>query len=64
MTLEPDQYEIVPGSYKNNTKKGTAKVMIRGIGEYGGYKEAAFKIEAQNIEKTTIISRILKWLGL
>lgn len=60
--LEPDQYEIVPGSYKNNTKKGTARVTIKGIGEYGGCQEATFKIEAQDIEKTTIISRIMSWL--
>ena len=35
-------FEIV--SYKNNIKKGTAKVTIRGIGNYGGTKTVSFKI--------------------
>ena len=35
-------YEIV--SYNNNKDKGTASVIIKGIGEYGGNKTASFKI--------------------
>lgn len=41
--------EIIEGSYINNLKKGTAKVTIRGIGEYGGIKTVTFKIGARSI---------------
>lgn len=37
-------FEIVEGSYKNNIKKGTASVTIKGLGEYGGTKTIKFKI--------------------
>lgn len=33
--------------YSNNIKKGTAKVTIHGIGEYGGSKTVSFKINAK-----------------
>ena len=42
-----EEYEIVPGSYRNNTKKGTASVTIRGVGKYGGEKTVKFKITAK-----------------
>ena len=35
---------IVPGTYKNNTKKGTAQVTVQGIGEFYGTKVLKFKI--------------------
>ena len=35
---------IVPGTYKNNTKKGTAQVTVQGIGELYGTKVLKFKI--------------------
>ena len=35
-------YQIV--SYQNNTKKGTAQVTIRGVGDYGGTKTVKFTI--------------------
>lgn len=38
-------YEIVENSYKNNIKKGTATVVIRGCGEYVGEKTVSFKIK-------------------
>lgn len=38
-------FEII--GYSNNIKKGTAKVTIHGIGEYGGSKTASFKIIAK-----------------
>jgi len=41
-TIESKNYEIV--SYNNNTKKGTATMVIRGKGEYGGTKKVTFKI--------------------
>ena len=34
-------------SYTNNTKTGTAKVTIQGIGSYGGTKTLSFKIIAK-----------------
>ena len=37
-------YEIVEGSYKNNVKKGTASVTVKGLGNYGGEKTVKFKI--------------------
>ena len=37
-------FEIVEGSYLNNVNKGTAKVTIHGIGDYGGYRTVSFKI--------------------
>lgn len=40
-------FEIVPGSYVNNAKKGSAKVTIRGLGNYGGTKTISFKINAK-----------------
>ena len=44
----PDGFEIVPGSYMNNTKLGKAKVTIHGTGIYGGYKTVTFKIVAKS----------------
>ena len=43
-------FEIVEDSYQKNDKKGTAKVTIRGIGEFGGEKVVKFKIKERNIE--------------
>lgn len=40
--LYAGDYEIV--GYTNNIKKGTAKVTIRGVGNYGGTKTVNFKI--------------------
>ncbi len=40
-------FKIVPGSYENNVNKGTAKVTIKGCGEYGGQKTLTFKITAR-----------------
>lgn len=47
--LDPKNYTIV--SYENNRKKGTAKVTIQGVGEYGGRKTVSF----------TVKPRIIKW---
>ncbi|MBR5579405.1 MAG: hypothetical protein IKW28_10485, partial [Lachnospiraceae bacterium] len=41
-------YEIVEGSYSNNVKKGTAKVTLKGLGNYGGNKTVTFKITTKN----------------
>ncbi|SOC04020.1 FN3 associated domain-containing protein [Pseudobutyrivibrio ruminis] len=42
-------FEIVEGSYVNNAKAGTAKVTVRGIGNYGGTKTLSFKIKAKSM---------------
>lgn len=40
-------FEIV--GYANNINKGIAKVMIRGIGNYGGIREVSFRIVAKSL---------------
>ena len=45
--VDQSQYEIVPGSYKNNVKKGTAGVAIRGVDNYGGTKTVKFSSGAK-----------------
>lgn len=47
VTLEASDYEIV--SYQNNVNKGTAKVTIRGVGNYGGTKTISFTIKAKGL---------------
>ncbi len=49
--LSADDYEILPDTYVNNHKKGTAKVTIRGKGAYGGTKTISFRIYAQSLKK-------------
>ncbi|MCR5488005.1 MAG: hypothetical protein K6F35_10880 [Lachnospiraceae bacterium] len=47
---------LVPGrdfaiaGYQNNVKKGTAKVVIRGIGAYGGTKTLTFRIVQKSVD--------------
>lgn len=41
-----EDYEIVPGSYKNNVNKGNATVTIRGIGNYGGTRQVTYRISS------------------
>ena len=41
---------ILDDSYQKNDKKGTAKVTIRGIGDFGGEKTITFKIKERNVE--------------
>lgn len=50
-TVPSSEYEIVPGSYVNNNRKGTAKVQIRGIGSYGGVKTISFRIYAKKVKR-------------
>lgn len=49
VTLSADDYEILPETYVNNDRKGTARVTIRGTGAYGGAKTISFKINAQKM---------------
>lgn len=37
-------FEIIESTYKNNSKAGTAKITLHGIGEYGGTKTCSFTI--------------------
>lgn len=43
-------YEIVKGTYKNNTKKGQGSVVIKGLGEFAGEKNVKFRITAKPIK--------------
>lgn len=43
ITLDPSEYEIV--TFLNNNKVGTATVVVRGTGEFGGLKNVTFKIK-------------------
>ena len=45
VTLADTDYEIV--SYSDNVKKGTAKVVLKGGGNYGGTKTVKFKIKSK-----------------
>ena len=45
--LKPEEYEVV--GYSNNINKGTAKVVIHGLGNYGGTKTATFKIKGKGL---------------
>lgn len=47
VTLTGDDYQIV--GYTNNLKKGTAKVTIKGVGDYGGTKQVSFRIQSQSM---------------
>ena len=42
-----EAFEII--GYKNNVKKGTATVILKGAGEYAGTKTATFKITAREM---------------
>ncbi len=47
--LEPEEFEIVDGSYKNNIEAGTASFTIKGVGNYGGTKKVTFKIKPKGL---------------
>lgn len=44
-----NNFRIVPGTYKNNTKTGKATVEIEGIGELGGRRTITFTITKKSI---------------
>ena len=46
-TLGPEDYEIT--GYQKNTGRGTGVVTIHGLGDYCGYKNVNFKINARSI---------------
>ncbi len=41
-----EDYRVVPGSYVSNKEKGTAKVTLKGCGDYIGQKTVSFRINA------------------
>ena len=47
--LKQSDYEII--GYSKNIKKGTAKMIIRGLNEYGGTKTVNFKITAKRLKQ-------------
>ncbi len=50
--IEETCYEIV--GYSNNTKAGTAKVTLRGVGTYGGTRTCSFKISKKQYLTTRV----------
>ena len=47
---EGTDYEIVKHGYTKNINKGTGKMTIRGINQYGGIQTVSFKITAQALD--------------
>lgn len=47
-------FEIMEDSYKNNSKAGTARVTLHGIGDYGGTRTYSFKIQ----KKKYMVNRV------
>ena len=41
------EYSVLKNTYRNNTGKGNAAVVIKGTGEYGGFKTVKYKIKAK-----------------
>ncbi len=52
VVLSSEDYEIV--SYENNVKKGSAKLTIKGVGDYGGTKTVSFTIAARTLNYVII----------
>lgn len=59
---EGKEYEIVEDGYSRNINRGTAKLTIRGIGEYGGTKTGTFKITAQTMNWADWYENATSWL--
>ena len=53
--LTEDDYEIV--GYTNNVKTGTGKVILRGVGNYGGTIKASFKISKKGFSFEEIFAK-------
>lgn len=47
--VEGTDYEIIEDGYSKNISKGTGKLTIRGINDWGGTKTGTFKIKAQSM---------------
>ena len=48
--------DYVITGYRNNTKKGTARVTLQGIGQYSGTKTAGFRIRAKSFLSALFVS--------
>jgi len=53
-----EEYEIVPDSYKNNEKKGTATVQLQGKNQYGGRITVKFKIKQKDFKWEQILEAL------
>lgn len=59
-----EDFEVVPGSYENNVKTGTARFTIRGItSEFGGTKVITFKINKKIVNVSKAVVTIDKTAG-
>ena len=53
---ETSELSLIPGtdfeiaSYSNNTKRGTAKVVLKGRGSYAGTKTLSFRIVQRKVD--------------
>lgn len=59
--LSKSDYKIL--SYTNNNKKGTAKVTLQGVGNYGGRKTVSFTIAARSIKTTIVFNNSNSYMG-
>ncbi len=48
--LKPEDFEIVDGSFENNTDAGTASFTIKGVGNYGGIKKVTYQITKKKFD--------------
>ncbi|MDE6212346.1 MAG: Ig-like domain-containing protein, partial [Lachnospiraceae bacterium] len=62
---EGTDYEIVKSGYSKNINKGTGRLIIRGINEYGGTKTVSFKINSYILTHIEwyedLYSRAMSW---
>lgn len=59
--LSKSDYRII--SYSNNNKKGSAKITLEGIGNYGGQKTVSFTIAARPTKTTIVFNNNNSYLG-
>lgn len=57
---EGTDYEIVKHGYTKNINKGTGKMTIRGINQYGGIQTVSFKITAQALDHVEWYEKLYK----
>lgn len=48
--INESNYQIVEGAYRNNLKKGKGSVIIKGVGNYGGFKTITFSISSKSLQ--------------
>lgn len=62
LLVEGEDYEIIEDGYSRNINKGTAKLTIHGINDYGGTKTGTFKITAQTMNWADWYRKTASWL--